>query len=170
LDAGTTVAALAGLLPGGRTVVTHSVPVIDTCIARDDVELIALGGAYHAPTRSFTGPVTRASLDDLAVDVAVLSATAVGPGGVYCANAFDADTKRAMARIAGRVVLLLDHGKLGARAPMRFLDLAAVDVVVIDAGAGPDQLSLLRAAGPQVVQAPVELPRLDEPASLSAAK
>ncbi|WP_203933741.1 DeoR/GlpR family DNA-binding transcription regulator [Virgisporangium ochraceum] len=153
LDAGTTVAALAGLLPGGLTVVTHSVPVITTCVGRDDVELIALGGAYHASTRSFTGPITRAGLDDLAVDVAVLSATAAGPDGVYSANASDAETKRAMARIAGRVVLLLDHGKIGARAPMRFLDLGAVDVVVTDAGAGEEQVALLRSRCREVVVA-----------------
>lgn len=155
LDAGTTVAALAALLPAGRTIVTHSVPVINACIERDDLDLIALGGAYHAATRSFTGPLTRAGLDDLAVAVAVLSATAIGPGGVYCANAFDADTKRTMARIADRVVLLLDHGKIGARAPMRFLDLTAIDVVVVDAGAGADQIALLRSACRQVVVAPL---------------
>ncbi|MFU8850397.1 DeoR/GlpR family DNA-binding transcription regulator [Micromonospora sp. SL1-18] len=156
LDAGTTVAALATRLPGGRTVVTHSVPVIVACTGRDDIELIALGGAYHPQTRSFTGPATRRSLDDLAVDVAVLSAAAAGPGGVYSATASDADTKRAMARIARRVVLLLDHRKLDGRAPMRFLDLAAVDVVVIDAGATAEQLALLRAACRQVVVAPLD--------------
>ncbi|MFD0823233.1 DeoR/GlpR family DNA-binding transcription regulator, partial [Micromonospora zhanjiangensis] len=154
LDAGTTVAALAALLPGGLTVVTHSVPVIQTCVGRADLELIALGGAYHGPTRSFTGPITRTSLGDLAVDVAVLSATAAGPAGVYSANASDADTKRAMARIARRVVLLLDHGKLDARAPMRFMDLAAVDVVVIDGGVAGEQLAMLRAHCRQVVVAP----------------
>jgi DeoR family fructose operon transcriptional repressor len=156
LDAGTTVAALAGLLPGGVTIVTHSVPVINICTGRDDIELIALGGAYHSATRSFTGPITRESLADLAVDVAVLSATAAGPGGVYSANAADADTKRAMARIAGRVVLLLDHGKLDARAPMRFLDLATVDVVVIDAGASRAQLTRLRGSCRRVLVAPLD--------------
>jgi DeoR family fructose operon transcriptional repressor len=156
LDAGTTVAALAGLLPGGLTVVTHSVPVIQTCTSRDDLELIALGGAYHGPTRSFTGPITRASLGDLAVDIAVLSATAAGPAGVYSANASDADTKRAMARIAGRVVLLLDHHKLNRRAPMRFMDLSAVDVLVVDAGADADRVALLRKTCRQVVLAPLE--------------
>jgi DeoR family fructose operon transcriptional repressor len=155
LDAGTTVAALAGLLPGGLTVVTHSVPVIQTCTSREDIELIALGGAYHGPTRSFTGPITRASLEDLAVDVAVLSATAAGPAGVYSANASDADTKRAMARIAGRVILLLDHSKLNRRAPMRFTDLSAVDVCVVDAGADTEQVALLRGACRQVVLAPL---------------
>jgi DeoR/GlpR family transcriptional regulator of sugar metabolism len=153
LDAGTTVAALAPLLPGGLTVVTHSVPVIQACIGRDDIELIALGGAYHAATRSFTGPITRAGLDDLAVDVAVLSATAAGPAGVYSANASDAETKRAMARIARRVVLLLDHGKLEARAPMRFLDLASVDAVVTDDGASAEQVALLRRTCREVVLA-----------------
>jgi len=153
LDAGTTVAALAPLLPGGITVVTHSVPVIQACTERDDIELIALGGAYHAPTRSFTGPITRTSLEELAVDVAVLSATAAGATGVYSANATDADTKRAMARIARRVVLLLDHGKLEARAPMRFLELASADVVVVDAAASAEQVAMLRGSCRQVVLA-----------------
>jgi DeoR/GlpR family transcriptional regulator of sugar metabolism len=155
LDAGTTVAALAALLPAGRTVVTHSVPVIRTCIERGDIEVIALGGAFHGPTRSFTGPLTRTSLEDLAVDVAVLSAAAAGPAGVYSANASDADTKRTMASIARRVVLLLDHGKLDRRAPMRFMDLAAADVVVVDAGTSAEQLALLRPACRQVVVAPL---------------
>jgi DeoR family fructose operon transcriptional repressor len=85
--------------------------------------------------------------------VAVLSATGAGPGGVYSANASDAETKRAMARIAARVVLLLDHGKIGARAPMRFMDLSEVHVVVTDAGATPAQLSLLRSMCSEVVVA-----------------
>jgi DeoR/GlpR family transcriptional regulator of sugar metabolism len=214
LDAGTTVAELAALLPGGRTVVTHSVPVITACTARDDLDLIALGGAYHPPTRSFTGPLTRAGLADLAVDVAVLSATAAGPPGAhpsavgpadgnpvnpavagppgahptavgpadgnpvnpavagppgahptsrtaagppgaYSANATDADVKRAMAAIAGRVILLLDHTKIGARAPMRFIGLAAVDTVVVDEGVAVDQLAMLRECCRQVVVAPL---------------
>lgn len=156
LDAGTTVAALAARLPGGLTVVTHSIPVILACTGREDLELISLGGAYHRATRSFTGPITRAGLEDLAVDVAVLSATAAGPTGVYSANAADAEIKRAMARIARRVVLLLDHGKLAAHAPMRFLDLAAVDTVVVDAGTDADQLALLRATCREVVVAPLD--------------
>jgi DeoR/GlpR family transcriptional regulator of sugar metabolism len=153
LDAGTTVATLATLLPAGTTVVTHSVPVILACAERADLELVALGGAYHAPTRSFTGPLTRAGLGQLAVDVAVLSATAADAGGAYSANAWDADTKRIMAGIAARVVLLLDHTKLGEHAPNRFLQLAAVDTVVVDGGASDHQLAPLRAHCRQVVVA-----------------
>jgi DeoR family fructose operon transcriptional repressor len=155
LDAGTTVTELAGLLPGGLTVATHSVPVITTCAERDDLELIALGGSYHAKTRSFSGPITRAALSQLALDVAVLSAAAAGPAGVYSADVWDADTKQVMAGVADRLVLLLDSGKLGRRAPIRFLDLDLFDTVVVDSGVSTEHLATLRAAGPEVVVAEV---------------
>ena len=155
LDAGTTLTSLTAWLPAGLTVVTHSVPVIVACAERDDLELIALGGNYHAKTRSFTGPLTRAGLGQLAVDVAVLSATAVGPSGVYSAEPWDADTKRAMVDIAQRVVLLLDHSKLADRAPIRVLDLGSVDTVVIDEGVGAEQLAMLREACREVVVATI---------------
>lgn len=155
LDAGTTIAALAARLPGDLTVVSHSVPVILACTDRDDIDLIAIGGSYHSPTRSFTGPLTRIGLASFAVDIAVLSATAVDASGVYSANASDADTKRAMADIGRRVVLLLDHGKLTERAPMRIMDLRQVDTVVIDAGASTAELAMLRSRCGHLVVAPV---------------
>jgi DeoR family fructose operon transcriptional repressor len=159
LDAGTTVASLARRLPPGRTVVTHSVPVITACTGRDDVELVALGGTYHRTTRSFAGPTTRAGLAELAVDVAVLSATAAGPAGVFSADPWDADTKRAMAAIAEKVILLLDHHKLAARAPMRVLGLDHVHAVVVDDGATPEQLAMLREHCGSVVVARASAPR-----------
>lgn len=155
LDAGTTIAALAARLPGDLTIVSHSVPVILACTDRDDIDLIAIGGSYHPPTRSFTGPLTRTGLASFAVDIAVLSATAVDASGVYSANASDADTKRAMADIGRRVVLLLDHGKLTERAPMRIMDLRQVDTVVIDAGASTAELAMLRSRCGHVVVAAV---------------
>jgi DeoR/GlpR family transcriptional regulator of sugar metabolism len=155
LDAGSTVAALAPVLAPGCAVVTHSVPVMTACASRGDVDLIGLGGAYQPATRSFAGPATRAGLADLAVDVAVLSATGVDAGGAYSASALDAEVKRELRRCARRVVLLADHTKLGLTAPIRFATLADVDVVVTDEGARPDQLAELRAAGPEVVVAAV---------------
>lgn len=154
LDAGTTVAALARRLPAGLTVVTHSVPVILACTTRADLEVIALGGAYHVGTRSFTGPTTRAGLSELAVDVAVLSAAGVGPTGAYSSDSWDADTKRAMAGIAARVILAVGHQKLTARAPMRVLGLDTVHTIVVDDGASAAQLAMLRDHCDDVVVAP----------------
>ncbi|CAL8972597.1 MAG: hypothetical protein BGO38_12600 [Cellulomonas sp. 73-145] len=153
LDAGTTVAALARVLPGGLTVVSHSVPVLTACSEREDLEVLGLGGVFHRETRSFTGEHTRAALADLAVDVAVLSATGVGPDGVYSAKAADAEVKRAMRASAAAVVLLVDHRKLDVRAPIRFCRLEDVRTVVVDDGASAEQLAMLRDRCPEVVVA-----------------
>jgi len=156
LDAGTTVAPLAGLVRPGTTVISHSAPVIATAIDRDDVELVAVGGVYQAGTRSFTGAPARAAIGGYSVDVAILSATAVDRTGVLCANALDAELKQEYARVARRTILLVDHSKLGARAPIRFGGLDLVDVILTDSGADPDDLRALAATGANVLVAPVE--------------
>lgn len=153
LDAGTTVAPLAGLVQAGTMVISHSVPVIDACSRRTDVGLIGVGGLYQPDTRAFAGPPARAALEQLSADVAVLSATAVDASGVLCTNPLDAEIKRAMAGISARTVLLVDHTKLPARAPIRIGPLTLVDTIVTDAYAPAVVLDEFRAAGVQVVVA-----------------
>lgn len=130
LDAGTTVAPIAGLVAAGTTVVSHSVAVISTCVLRADVHLIGLGGDYQPATRSFGGALTRAALADLNLDVAVLSATALTTTGTWSTNSVDADTKRLLAHAADRVVLVVDQTKFAARAPLRALRLDQIDALV----------------------------------------
>ncbi|WP_349627321.1 DeoR/GlpR family DNA-binding transcription regulator [Leifsonia sp. C5G2] len=153
LDAGTTVAPLAGMLQPGTTIVSHSAPVIQSAIERGDVELVAVGGVYQAETRSFAGAAARRTIAEYAVDVAVLSATAVDTTGILCANSLDAELKQELARTARLRVLLVDHSKLGSRAPIRVGGLDLVDVILTDAGADPDDLKALRDAGATVVVA-----------------
>jgi len=153
LDAGTTVAPLAGLVSAGTTLITHSAPVIAAVAERDDLDLIALGGTYQPATRSFAGPITGRNLELLSADVAVLSATAVTASGMLCANTLDAEIKRGMAAIAARTVLLVDHTKFGIRAPIRFGTLEMVDIVFTDPLTPPSDLDMLRAAGVQVIVA-----------------
>ncbi|TDC54148.1 DeoR/GlpR transcriptional regulator [Jiangella ureilytica] len=150
LDSGTTIARLAELLPAGLTVVTHSVPVVTACASRPDLRLIGLGGVYNPATRSFGGPAVRAALQDIVVDLAVLSATAVGPDGVYCSDPYDAETKQALAAAARSVLVAADGSKLAARAPIRFAGLDAVSVLVTDPSAGEDAVRAIRAAGVDV--------------------
>lgn len=134
LDAGTTVEQVARRLPGGLTVVTHSVPVMAACADRDDLTLVGLGGAYHAPTRSFGGTETCAQLAGLAVDLAVLSASALRGDGLSCHDATEAATKRALLAAPAQVLVVADAGKLGARAPVHVAGWDVVDGLVIDDG------------------------------------
>jgi len=132
LDAGTTVEQVAYRLPSGITVVTHSVPVMTACADRDDVRLIGLGGSYHGPTRSFGGPETRAQLADLHVDLAVVSASALRPRGLFCHDAIEADTKRCMLAAAADRLVVADVDKLRSRAPIRIAAWEQVDRLVTD--------------------------------------
>lgn len=136
LDAGTTVAEIVDFLPEGVSVVSHSLPVITACAATGAREVVALGGFYEPTTRSFTGPATWTAARELAVDVAVLSCTALDARGLYSANPVDAEVKRALIEVADWVVVLADRHKVGGRAAVRFAVPGVVDVLVTDAGAG----------------------------------
>lgn len=153
IDAGTTLAPLALQLKAGSTIVTHSAPVLSTAWSRNDVDLISLGGTYQPETRSFAGPAMVESLAAVSLDVAVLSATAVDADGPMCANAFDAQAKRALANAARSTLLLVDSSKLGRRAPIRFLQLDRLATIITDSGAGTDELAMLRSGGSEVIVA-----------------
>src|SRR5690625_2368223 len=137
LDAGTTVAPAAALLPTGLRVVSHSLPVLTACEDRDDLEVIGLGGTYQHQTRSFGGPQTRRAAEELAVDVALLSAVAIGDDGFYCTVAWEAEMKQVLHARARRTLVLADHTKACLQAPLRFLPWAEVDTVVTDRGIDP---------------------------------
>lgn len=151
LDAGTTIAPLAAAVAAGTTVVSHSLPVLTACAARDDVAVVAIGGEYQRDTRSFTGSAAREALQAVSADVAVLSATALDATGLLCANPRDAELKRAMSAVAVRRIVLADAAKLGARAPYRFGGLDAVDVLITGPGADPELLARLGDSGIDVV-------------------
>lgn len=151
LDAGTTVAPLAERVASGSTVISHSIPVISACTARDDIELIGIGGVYQADTRSFAGPAASSAFEALSVDVAVLSVTAIDATGLMCANVLDAEVKKRMAASAATVIVLADSTKLTLRAPIRIGAIALADVLVTDAQAPAELLAAVREAGVRVV-------------------
>jgi DeoR/GlpR family transcriptional regulator of sugar metabolism len=70
-----------------------------------------------------------------------------------CANAFDAQAKRALANAARSTLLLVDSSKLGRRAPIRFLQLDRLATIITDSGAGTDELAMLRSGGSEVIVA-----------------
>lgn len=149
LDAGTTVAAVAPLLPDA-TIVTHSLPVIETLSRAPDSRLIATGGHYQPDTRCFAGPIAEEALRGIRCDVALLSATAVGLDGLWGTNVLDAAIKRLLARQSARVVLLADASKLEQVSAVRIAGLETVDVLITDARAAPEVVARFEAAGVEV--------------------
>jgi DeoR family transcriptional regulator, fructose operon transcriptional repressor len=156
VDAGSTTNRLAGALPRDLrlTVVTHAVPIAARLAGGATVDLHLLPGRVRATTQAAVGADTVTALDRLRVDVAFLGTNGISVGhGLSTPDREEASTKRAMVAAARRVVCLADSSKVGAEAPVRFAELAEVDVLVTDAGIASADRTALEKAGVEVVVA-----------------
>jgi DeoR family fructose operon transcriptional repressor len=156
LDAGTTTARLAELLPGDRdlTVVTNALPIALTLSVRPGLTLLLIGGRVRGRTLAAVDEWALRSLRDVYVDVAFVGTNGLSPErGLTTPDPAEAAVKRAMIAAARRVVVLADHTKVGERNFARFGDLEDVDVLVTDSGLDADDTARLEAAGVEVVRA-----------------
>lgn len=153
IDAGTTAFQLAAALPAdfAGTVVTHSVPVIDLMMDRPNATVIALGGDVYRPSRALVGSATIAAARDLRVRTFFLGAAAVDGRGVYASADVERNVKNTLMDIADRVVLLIDHDKFAATAPVRLCGWEQLSAVVSDRVPPPDVAADLRRHGVELV-------------------
>jgi DeoR/GlpR family transcriptional regulator of sugar metabolism len=152
-DAGTTTLEVARQLPEGirLTVVTHSLPTMSTLAGRSSIEIIGVGGQLHNETQAFAGAMTVRSINEVRVQTALLAATSVRDGAMWCTNTFDAETKQALLASSDRVVLLVDSSKFSATSVMRVGGLDGVHTVVTDDGVAEQTVRQLERSGTSVV-------------------
>lgn len=137
LDAGTTTARLAMMLPRDLqlTVVTNAVPIAARLAGSPSVDLHLLPGKVRPTTHAAVGEETVAALSRLRADVAFVGTNGISAGhGLSTPDHAEAAAKRAMVDGAHTVVVLVDSSKIGQEHMVRFADLADIDVVVTDAG------------------------------------
>lgn len=154
LDAGSTTARLAALLPADLplTVFTHSVPIASRLAGRPQVDLHLLPGRVRATTQAAVGPETVEALGRIRADVAVVGTNGLSIGhGLSTPDSEEAATKRALVGAARRVVVLADSHKVGEEALVQFAPLGAVDVLVTDAGISQHARAELTEAGVEVL-------------------
>ncbi|WP_243057343.1 DeoR/GlpR family DNA-binding transcription regulator [Nocardioides sp. SR21] len=156
LDAGSTTGRLARQLPRDLrlTVVTHAVPVAARLAGGPNVDLHLLPGRVRPTTQAAVGADTVIALERIRVDVAFLGTNGLSIGhGLSTPDRDEASTKRAMVAAARRVVCLADSSKVGSESPIRFAELAEVDVLITDDGIAAADRRDLERAGVQVVVA-----------------
>lgn len=137
LDAGTTTARLAELLPRDihLTVFTNGVPVAGRLAGLGNVELHLLPGRVRSTTQAAVGEATVAALEFLRPSVAFLGTNGLSlTHGLSTPDWSEAAAKRAMVACAHQVVVLVDSSKFGQESTVRFAGLDEVDVVVTDPG------------------------------------
>jgi DeoR family fructose operon transcriptional repressor len=156
IDAGTTTARLAELLPVNAelTVVTNSLPIALQLAERPRGSVLSLGGRIRGRTLAQVGTWTERSLADLHVDVAFLATNGISvEQGLTTPDLAEAEAKRAMVAAAARVVLIADASKVGQVHFARFATVDQVDVFVTDDRLDDRAAEEFQAAGPQLVRA-----------------
>lgn len=154
LDAGSTTGRLASMLPRDLrlTVITHAVPIAARLAGSPQVALHLLPGRVRPTTQAAVGAETVEALHRLRADVAFLGTNALSiDHGLSTPDHEEAATKRAMVAAARRIVCLADSSKLGTESPVRFAEIAEVDVLITDDGIGAAERRALERAGVEVV-------------------
>lgn len=155
LDAGTTTAALAELLPAGRelTVLTNCLPIASALASNTSLKVVISGGRVRARTLAAVDDAAARFLDEFAPDVAFVGANGVSARrGLTTPHEAEAAAKRAFVRGAGRVVALADHTKVGREHFVRFARPEEVDVMITDTGLEESAAAELEAAGIEVLR------------------
>jgi DeoR/GlpR family transcriptional regulator of sugar metabolism len=156
IDAGTTPFELAAALPQDfdGCVITHSVPVLQHMLHLPTTRVIGLGGELLADSQALVGALTVEALSGLHTETVFLGAAAVNGRGIFVSTDHERPTKQALCDIADRVVLLADHSKFRASAPVRLAPLDQLHVLVTDAPLEPALARVLHDADVEVLVAP----------------
>lgn len=136
--------------PAGPQIITGSLPVASQLGSRS-ARVIALGGAVSEEELACVGPIATAALARYRTDVAVIGAAGVSARfGVTEMDDNLAEVNRAALAHTAHVVVLADASKIGTDSHAIVAPPSAIGTLVTSAGAPPDELARLRAAGIQV--------------------
>ena len=158
LGPGTTTLALARLLVDRRdlTVVTSSLLVCDALLDAPGVQVLLSGGSLRGATHALVGPLAEQSLAGLHVRTLFVSGNGLSAErGLSTPDVLTAAVDRRLAATADTIVVLVDHTKVGVEAMSRTVPTAAIDRLITDDRADPDELRRLQAAGVAVTVCPV---------------
>lgn len=137
LDSGTSVEAVARRLAGERpsprlSVLTNSLGVADALADVASIDCVLLGGQLRRVDGSVVGDLALENLQRFAFSSAFLGVSGFSELGLSVGSLAEASLKAAVIERARRVVLPVDHSKVGATDFAKVGDLDAVDVVVMD--------------------------------------
>jgi DeoR family fructose operon transcriptional repressor len=141
-DASTTIYRLAASIETARDliVVTNGWDTFHSMKGTPGVSASLTGGTEEPRTGSLVGPMAVRTAQSFLYDTFFGSAAALDPElGSSEAALAESEVKRAFSQTSNRIVLAVDHSKLGTRAQARVFDFEQIDLLVTDLEAS-DQL------------------------------
>jgi DeoR/GlpR family transcriptional regulator of sugar metabolism len=156
LDAGTTVYHVARYLePKLPQIVTNSLPVANLFASANRLEVVLSGGVIYPRLGVLVGPLAVETFSKIHADVAIMSAGGITLDGLTNSHGLLIEIQRAMMAGAQKIIVCLDHTKFGRRSVTPLATLERIDTVVTDSAAPLELVESIRAAGVEVVIAPL---------------
>lgn len=157
IDAGTTAFHMSRYLESKTPhIITNSLPVANHFASNNRIEVIVSGGVIYPRLGVLVGPLAVETFRRLHAETAVMSAGGITLDGVSNSHALLIDIQRAMIDAARRVILCMDHTKLGRRSVTPLCPLSAIDTLVTNDKAPTGLVEELRERGLKVLIARTE--------------
>ena len=156
LGSGSTVLEVARHLRNRRnlTVITNSLPVLNTLVGINGITVISLGGMLRDSELSFIGHITEQALMEVRADKVIM-----GTRGVSLEHGLTNDylqetlTDRAILKIGRKVIIVADHTKVNRVATALLAPLDSMQTFVTDAKADKKFIQVLKKNGIEVIVA-----------------
>jgi len=135
LDSGTTVQQIAkefARVQRRLTVVTNSPDAAAEVAGVSAISHILLGGEFRPLGGSLTGPLTMENLSMFTISVAFIGVSGITNDGITVSNLAESQFKAAVIARAQRIIVPLDHTKVGMTDFTRVCAPDQIDVVVTD--------------------------------------
>lgn len=130
------------------TVVTNALNIAAEMVLRPFVRTVCLGGVARPESYELTGHLAAVTLQELALDVAVLGVDAISADtGAMCRHEGEAEVSRLMAAKSSRVIVVASGDKVGGRSFGRICAASDVGTVVTDETADDAAVNALTRAG-----------------------
>lgn len=142
LDAGTTTAEIAKLLPkrSNLLVLTNSLLAANILARSEDIRVVMCPGDFRQVSMAFMGPLTDAFIANLKIDRLFLAVEGISlEQGVTVPDIMDGTTKKTLVEHSKSVICVADHSKFGQEYLYRIAPLEQVDYLVTDQGL-PEEL------------------------------
>lgn len=156
ISSGTTALEVARCLKGraNLTVITNSLPVINTLAGSPGVTIISLGGMLRGTEQSFIGHISEQSLAEVRADKVIFGIRSIHlEQGLTNDYLPETRTDRAILKIGREVIVVADHTKLGRVSTAFVAPITAVNRLVTDRATPTEFVEALQERGIEVVLA-----------------
>ena len=154
LGSGTTVLQVARALRERKqlTVLTNSLPVVNTMAGLENITVIVLGGMLRDSELSFIGHITEQALAEVRADKVFIGTRAISvEQGLTNDYLPETLTDRAILNIGRDIVIVADHTKCGVISTAFLAPLNAMHTLVTDGGTDVEFVTALKQKGINVL-------------------